>query len=189
MPTPTANTKFDDILLDNATVFFTNADVTAIDALMTAIQTDKLGTTKGEFKVKVEPQIRGIEYAGKMDRDTKEAERITGWKITAEGEMLNFNDKILTASLMVKETNASTKYDVYGLKKSIDVTDYKSLVAIGKMKNRNDYGVIILNNTFNDAGLEFGMKDNDEASTKFNFTAKYTADDDTPPFKFLKPKA
>lgn len=182
-------TKFDDILLDNATIFYTDADVTAVDALLTAVEKDKLGTTKGEFKVKVEPQIRQIEYAGRMDRDTKEAERITGWKITAEGEMLNFNDKILSATLMQKETNGSTKYDVYGLKQSIEVTDYKNLVAIGRLKNKAEYGIIVLNNTYNDAGLEFGMKDNDEASTKFNFTARYDVDSDVPPFKFLKPKA
>lgn len=181
-------TKFNDIFIDEASLYFTSADITKVDTLVTTISQDFLTLVKSDLAIKVKPVIRQLEYAGSKGNKNKGDERITGYEVSCEGEGLNFNVKLLSASLMVKDsTITSTKYDCYVPKMTIDDTDYKSLVIIGTLQGATEKGIWVIENTYNDNGFEFAFKENDEGATKFNFTGHFNGS--KAPLRFFKPKA
>ncbi|MDC4241822.1 hypothetical protein NE398_16930 [Clostridium tertium] len=177
------------IVVDSGIIYYGDFDTSTLDNLMTTINGKELGLIKSSLKFEAKPEIRDIEYAGSLERKIKGMQRILKWDVSAEADILDFNENVLTASLIKKESNESTKFDVYSPSNNILDGDYKDLLIVGKKHKSNEPIVIHIFNSYNPEGMSFEMKDKDEASTSMKFIGAYTFEDDTKkPFKIYMPK-
>lgn len=177
------------IVVDSGVVYYGDFDISTLDNLMTTINGQELGLIKSSLKFEAKPEIRDIEYAGSLERKVKGMQRILKWDVSAEADILDFNEKVLTASLIKKESNESTKFDVYSPSIDINEGDYKDLLIVGKKHKSNDPIVIHIFNSYNPEGVSFEMQDKNEAPTSMKFIGAYSFEDDTKkPFKIYMPK-
>jgi hypothetical protein len=178
------------ILIDSPVLYYGDFDLNSgLDAILTTIKDKELGIAKGSLKFEAKPEVRDIEHARSLERKIKGMQRILKWDVFAEAEILDFNEKVLTSSLIKKETNASTKFDVYAPSNDIVDGDYKDLLIVGKKHNSNDPIVIHIFNSYNPEGISFEMKDKDESAISMKFIGAYSFNDDTvKPFKIYMPK-
>ena len=177
--------KLEDIVIDGASCYLTSSPITDPSTDLTTIENDYLGTAKSSVTVSAKPTIREIEHLGKKERKTKYDERITGWEVSAEADILDLNAKTLEASLFVKDTGgtAPTKHDRYIPKVDLSTSDYKQLVIVGQMRKTGDNVVVVVKNTYNSDGLSIETKDNDESSTNMVFNGHYEEGSEVPPFE------
>ncbi|MDU3548941.1 MAG: hypothetical protein E7F83_16165 [Clostridium sp.] len=176
------------IVVDSGVIYYGDFDMTTLDNLMTTIDGKELGLIKSSLKFEAKPEIRDIEHAGSLERKVKGMQRILKWDVSAESEILDFNEKVLTSSLIKKETNASSKFDVYAPSNDIADEDYKDLLIVGKKKSGEPI-VIHIFNSYNPEGISFEMKDKDESAVSMKFIGAYSFNDDTKkPFKIYIPK-
>lgn len=180
--------KLDEIIIDGAVLYLTNTDISDPKTDLATIDADYLGTAKSEVTVTCKPTIREVEHMGKMGRKTNYDERITGYEVATEADILDYNAKTLAASLFAKGTSTATDYDLYVPKTKIEATDYKNLVVVGKKKGTTTPVVVVVENTYNGEGLTIVHKDNDESSNKMKFNGHYEVNSDTPPMKVFLPK-
>ncbi|WP_195954413.1 hypothetical protein [Clostridium tertium] len=177
------------IIVDSAVIYYGDFDTSTLDNLMTTINGKELGLSKSSLKFEAKPEIRDIEYAGSFERKVKGMQRVLKWDVSAEADILDFNENVLTASLIKKESNASTKFDVYSPSTDIADGDYKDLLIVGKKHKSNDPIVIHIFNSYNPEGISFEMKDKDEAGTSMKFIGAYSFENNTEkPFKIYMPK-
>lgn len=177
-------------IIDTATVYYGNIDTTQVDTLITSLVGKELGISKGGIKIEAKPEVRKVEHDGGLDRNIKGMSRITKWDIKGEGSILEYNPKLLEASLMKKDsTISSTKYDVYIPQNDLEVGDYQSLVIVGKLHGSDTPCIFIIDNTFNMEGISVDTKDNDEGAFKMAFEGYYESNESNPPFKILTKKS
>lgn len=185
--------KLQDIIIDGATCYFTATEITDPKVNLETIEADYLGTAKSSVAVTAKPLIREIEHLGKRERKTVYDERITGWEVTAEADILDLNEKTLETSLFIKDATgtAPTKHDKYIPKANLSASDYKNLVIVGKMKSTSENVVLVIKNTYNAEGISIETKDNDESATKMVFNGHYEQDSDKAPIEIfaVKPSA
>lgn len=181
--------KFDNVVIDGATVYYTSIDITDPKVSLAALQADYLGTAKTSITVMCKPTIREIEHMGKMGRKNNYDERITGWEVEAEADLMDVTAKTLGASLLVKDTNAQpTAHDRYIPSPTIAATNYKHLVIVGKLQGSAESVVCIVKKTYNSEGLSIEYKDNDESASKMKFIGHYALDSDVAPYEIYIPK-
>lgn len=177
------------ILVDSAVLYYGDFDLSALDSVITTIEGKELGIAKGSLKFEAKPEIRDMEYAGSLERKVAGMQRILKWDVTAEADILDFNENVLTASLIKKEANTSTKFDVYAPSHEIAEVDYKDLLIVGKKHLSNEPIIIHVFNSYNPEGISFECKDKDEAATSMKFTGAYNfKNDNEKPFKIYMPK-
>ena len=181
--------KFDNVVIDGATVYFTSTDITDPKTSLAALQADYLGTAKTSITVMCKPTIREIEHMGKMGRKNNYDERITGWEVEAEADLMDITAKTLGACLLVKDTTSvPTAHDRYIPAPVIGSSNYKHLVIVGKLQGNGENVVCIVKNTYNSEGLSIEFKDNDESASKMKFIGHYALDSNVAPYEIYIPK-
>lgn len=184
----TTPAKFDDVIVDGAVLYLTNTDIADPKTDLSTIANDYLGTVKSSIAIKCKPVIREIEHLGKMGRKTAYDERITGYEISTEADILDYNAKTFGACLLEKGTTTATEHDVYIPKTKLAATDYKNLVVVGKKQGTDKPIVVVVENTYNMEGLQIEHKDNDESACKMTFEGHYEINSNVPPMKVFLPK-
>lgn len=159
-------------IVDSATAYYPAPDITAIDTDLALIKEKFFADAKDGITVIAKPIIREMEFSGKMGRKVVEAERITGWDISAEGSFLGITETLLKACLFEKTTDSSTKFDKYVAKEQLAATDYNNLVIVGK-NIQGEALIIVIKNTYNEEGLGLETKDLDESGCKAVFKGHY----------------
>lgn len=181
--------KFDNVVIDGATVYYTSVNITDPKVSLASLQADYLGTAKSSVTVLCKPIIREIEHMGKMGRKTSYDERITGYEVEAEADLMDVTSKTLNASLLVKDTTTvPTAHDRYIPSPVIAAVNYKHLVIVGKLQGSAENVVCIVKNTYNSEGLSIEFKDNDESASKMKFIGHYAIDSDIAPYQLYIPK-
>lgn len=179
------------MVIGNATLYYGTFDDTNMQTLVASLtDANKLGLGKDSIKFAAKPKISDYDFAGKEDRKVMNMEEITGWDISVDGSCIDFNEKVLTASLMTKSTPLETDtYAVYTPQSSLSTASYKDLVVVGKLKNNAQPVAILVKNTYNADGIQFECKDKNNAAIKFSFEAAYSMDAlSEVPFKIITPK-
>lgn len=173
------------IVIDGAVLYLTSTKIVDPKTDLATITKDYLGCAKSSITVVAKPTIREIEHMGKMERKTKGAERITGWEVSTEADILDLTKKTLEASLFVKsaEGTAPVEHDRYVPKMDIADSDYKHLVIVGKQQGTNVPVVCVVENTYNGEGLTIDYKDNDESAAKMKFDGHYETNSNVPPYQ------
>lgn len=158
-------------LIDTPSLYW-DVDTTTIDSV---VLPDKfLGLSKGGIKLDVIPNIRKIEFDGRLEKEVMGLDRVTKWDCKAEGSIVEFNRKILQASLLKQDSTAtSTKYDCFVPSANIENSDYKTLLIVGTLHGTDTPIMVELNNTYNSEGFNFEGKDNDESACKMAFAGHY----------------
>jgi hypothetical protein len=179
------------MVIGNATLYYGTFDDTNMQTLVASLtDADKLGLGKDSIKFAAKPKISDYDFAGKEDRKVMNMEEITGWDISVDGSCIDFNEKVLTASLMTKSTSAEgDTYAVYTPQSSLSTASYKDLVVVGRLKNNAQPVAVLVKNTYNADGIQFECKDKNNAAIKFSFEAAYSMDAlSEVPFKIITPK-
>lgn len=179
------------MVIGNAKIYYGTFDPTNVETMITGLTAaDRLGLGKDSIKFAAKPKITDYDFAGKEDRKVMNMEEITGWDISVSGSCIDFNEKVLTASLMTKRTPAEAdKYVVYTPQSSLSTASYSDLLIVGRLKNNNEPVAILVKNTYNADGVQFECKDKDNAGIKFSFEAAYSMDRlDEVPFLVITPK-
>lgn len=169
------------LVIDAASVYLggTITDPSVLTGL-----TDKcIGVTKGGVKIEAKPNIREIEFDGKLDRKVKSMERILGWDVKAECEALELSDIVLKGALLDKSTVA-TGYDKYVPSSTLV---YQDLVIVGKLQGTDKPIIAVVKNAYSTEGLNLETKDKDEASCKMSFEGHYTVGSNVAPLEFYMP--
>ena len=175
-------------MLINNGILYKAEDVSSVDKILEAIKdANKIGLGKDSIKVTAKPKVTSYDFAGKLDNEYKEFEDITGWEVKMEGDCIDFNEEVLGLSLLEKETDNNTDYNVYTTKEELSDSDYINIICVGKIKGKDKNVIFILKNVFNEDGIKATLKDKDNASVSLTFTAKCTLTDKKP-FKILTPK-
>ena len=179
------------MVIGNAKIYYGTFDPTNVETMITGLtDAQRLGLGKDSIKFAAKPKITDYDFAGKEDRKVMNMEEITGWDISVSGSCIDFNEKILTASLMTKATPLEgDKYVVYTPQSSLSTASYSDLLIVGRLKNNAEPVAILVKNTYNADGVQFECKDKDNAGIKFSFEAAYSMDRlDEVPFLVITPK-
>lgn len=179
------------MVIGNAKIYYGTFDPTNIETMITGLtDAQRLGLGKDSIKFAAKPKITDYDFAGKEDRKVMNMEEITGWDISVSGSCIDFNEKVLTASLMTKKTPVEgDKYVVYTPQASLSTASYSDLLIVGRLKNNALPVVVLVKNTYNADGVQFECKDKDNAGIKFSFEAAYSMDAlDKVPFTIITPK-
>lgn len=177
-------------LLDSCNVY-RDLDLSTVDTALTAekLKAATLGITKGGTPFEAIPDIREIEFNGKLDRKVKGMERIVGWAVKVECELMEYVGKNLEAALMTKKTNASTKYDQYTGQADIELANYKNVVLVGRVWDSQEPIIIEILNSYNGSGITITGEDKNEGSIKMSFEGHYDLDKpNEAPFNIYFPK-
>lgn len=152
-------------------------DITKLDELIAkCTQETKMATSDGGVKFSCTHDIHDIPFAKLNGRKVKGNQRVLNVEATVEGEVLVIDKSLMEMSLLKKEDNSSTKYEVYRpIIGMISEDKYKDLVVIGTGSDGND-AVIILHNTYN-TEFSFETADGDEGKAPVNFVACYDKTD------------
>lgn len=181
--------KLDNVVIDGATLYYTSTSITDPKTNLATLTSDYLGVAKSSVTINCKPVIREIEHMGKMGRKTIYDERITGWEIEAEADVMDVNAKTLSASLFAKDTTTPpTNHDRY-IPLNTLTGSYKNLVVVGTMQGTTEKVVVVVKNTYNGEGLTVEFKDNDESSCKMKFNGHYVADSNVAPYEIYIQKA
>lgn len=176
------------ILVDSAVLYYGVFDLTTgLDTIMTTIKDKELGLAKGSLKFEAKPEIRDIEHCGALEKKIAGLQRVMKWDVKAEAEILDFNETVLSASLVKKVTNVSTKFDVYEPSNITD-TDYKDLLIVGQKHGSVEPIIIHVMNSYNAEGIKFETKDKDESAIAMTFNGCYKFNSNEKPFKIYMPK-
>lgn len=173
-------------LIDTPSLYY-DVDTTNIDSV---VLDDKfLGLSKGGITLSIKPTVRQMEFDGRLEREVKGMDRITKYDALCEGSIVEFNTKILGASLLQKGTSSSTKYDMWIPDESLDSANYKNLLIVGKVHGSDTPIMVVLKNTYNSEGFNFEGKDNDESACKFSFKASYEPNSNVVPVEIYIKKS
>ncbi|GKX65836.1 hypothetical protein [Inconstantimicrobium mannanitabidum] len=178
------------MIVENGVFYYGTFDTSNIDTFLAGLtDTQKLGLGKDSIKFNASPKLHDYDFAGKGDRKVKGMEGLA-WEIKASGTCIDFNDKVLGASLLEKDSsNASTKFDVFKPLSDIKTELYKDLLIVGKEKGKTDPVAILIKNTYNNNGVSLEMKDKENAGVSLEFEGHYDMTDlDDAPFRIFKPK-
>lgn len=150
-------------------------DVEQLDTEITSklIEDNLLIITDDGTNFEEEKEIYSDSWAGFNGKRVKEAEIIvkSEGKISATGKLVN--KKLLEASLYTKDTNTSTKYDVYSVKEgTIASSQYSDVVMVGVNAANELAQIVVLHNAYN-ANLSIETKSAEKATCKVEFTSAY----------------
>lgn len=160
---------------------------------LATLEGKELGLSKDGIKLSFEPNIREIEFDGKLERKIKGMERILSWNCSAETKGLELSDKALEFSLIKKDsTFTNAKYEKYVPSNEIE---YQDIVIVGKMHGSEPI-VVVMKNCFNPDGCSIETKDAEEGTFDFKADARYEYDplkdatgENTVPCMIYLPKA
>lgn len=184
-----ATGKLDNVVIDGATLYYTSTSITDPKTNLSTLTADYLGVAKSSISVVCKATIREIDHMGKMGRKTNYDERIIGWEISAEADVMDVNSKTLGASLLVKDTTSPpTAHDRY-IPTTAIAGNYKNLVIVGTMQGTTEKVVCVIKNTYNGEGMTIEFKDNDESSCKMKFNGHYLADSNVAPYELYIQKS
>lgn len=176
-----------ELLLDVATVYYGDIDMSSPDNFATILTEDKiLGITRGGLKVEAKPNIREIDFNGRNGKKIADMDRILCWEVKAETEALEITSNVLEANGFVKDKTSSTKFDKFIPSMKLN---HKDLVLVGKLYKSNEPCIIHIKNAYNGEGLAFEQKDGEEAGFKMAFVGSYTMGSDEMPIDVYYPKA
>ena len=190
----TAPIDFENMMINNATLFYTKNACTTMAEIKTVLSTldDRLGLGKDSISFKASPKVVEYDYAGKLDRSCKEMEDITAWTVEVEGDVLDFKKTVLQVSLMEKvDSETDTDFEIYSPKSAFnnDYSDYVTLLVVGRVKSNDKPIILKVNNTYNSEGFNIKFKDKDNAVTGVKFSGKYSFKNPTQkPFEIIIPK-
>lgn len=140
---------------------------------LTGLEGKELGVSKDGVKLAFEPNIREIEFDGKLGRKIKGMERILGWNCSAETKGLELSDTALDFSLIKKDsTFTNGEYEKYTPSNQITYTD---IVIVGRMHDSSPI-VVVMKNCFNPDGCTIETKDSEEGTYDFKAEARYDYD-------------
>lgn len=162
------------IIFDSCEMYYdTFSDTSNLDTLVAKLtDANKLATSDGGVKFTCTHEIHDIPFARLNEKKVKGNQRVLKVEATVEGEVLTFNSKLMDMSLMTKETNSSTKYDVYRPNSGfIPEAKYKDLAVVGTSTEGKDV-IILLHNTYN-SELALDSGDSDEGRIAVKFEAHY----------------
>lgn len=153
-------------------------DVTKLDAEITAklIEDNLLVITDDGVSFEESKEIHSTQLAGFNEKKVKGFETIVRaeGKVSGTGRLVN--SKLLESSLYTKETNTSTKYDVWGVKEGL-IADgmYKDVVMVATNKASEKAQIIVLHNAYN-SNLSLETKLSDDGSCSVEFVSEYSLD-------------
>lgn len=137
---------------------------------LVSLEGKELGMSKDGVKLAFEPNIREIDFDGKLGRKIKGMERILGWNCSAETKGLQLSDTALDFSLIKKDsTFTNAKYEKFIPSNEITYTD---IVIVGRMHG-SDPIVVVMKNCFNPDGCTIETKDSEEGTFDFKAEARY----------------
>lgn len=150
-------------------------DVTQLDTEITAklIEDNLLVLTDDGTNFEETKEIHSTQIAGFNEKRVQSFENIirAEGKITGSGRLVN--KKLLEASLYTKETNSSTKYEVYSVKEgTIADAQYNDIVMVGVNKAGEKAQIVVLQNAYN-ANLSVETKASDDGTCKVEFVSAY----------------
>lgn len=153
---------------------------------------NKLGLGKDSIKFEAKPVVTDYDFAGRFDRSMKGMQEINGWEVSLEGDLLDFNSKLMELTLLEEKTEAddtNTDYKKYVPKAKLnDSTDYKNIILVGTVKDSDKPIVILIKRTFSQDGLQFELKDAENSAVSLVFKGSYDFDNDEDmPFEILIP--
>ncbi|MDB8791953.1 hypothetical protein PN398_14620 [Romboutsia sp. 1001216sp1] len=144
-----------------------------------------IGLTRDSVSLTLKPNVREIDFNGKLERKVKDTSRILGWEVSAECEALELTPQVLNGSLMTKVSTSSTKYDKYV--PSNDLV-YNDVVVVGTLMGSSNPIVAVIKNAYNAEGLNLETKDSDESVCKMSFQGHYKLGSNDAPCDFYMPK-
>ncbi|SCJ00062.1 Uncharacterised protein [uncultured Clostridium sp.] len=150
-------------------------DLAQLDTEITSklIEANLLIITDDGTNFDEEKTMHSTPLAGFNEKRVKGFENITKaeGKISATGRLVN--KKLLEASLYVKESNSSEKYDVYRVKEGlIEDSAYSDVVMVGMNKSNEKAQIVVLHNAYN-TNLSIETKGSDDGSCKVEFVSAY----------------
>lgn len=153
---------------------------------------NKLGLGKDSIKFEAKPVVTDYDFAGRFDRSMKGMQEINGWEVSLEGDLLDFNTKLMDLTLLEEKAEAgetNTDYKKYVPKAKLDdSTDYKNIILVGTVKDSDNPIVILVKRTFSQDGLQFELKDAENSAVSLVFKGSYDFDNDEDmPFEILIP--
>lgn len=164
---------------------------TSIDTIIASIIDDnKLGLGKDSIKFEAKPSIVDYDFAGKFDRQMKGMREICGWEVTLEGDLLDFNEKLMKVTLMETVIDTSTDYKRYKPKAKLDDdVDYSNIILVGTVKGSDNPVIILVKNCFSEEGISIELKDKDNSAVALTFKGSYEFDNaDSVPFEIIYPQ-
>lgn len=140
---------------------------------LASLEGKELGLSKDGIKLAFEPNIREIEFDGRLGRKIKDMERILSWNCSAETKGLELSDTALNFSLIKKDsTFTNLKYEKFI--PSNEIT-YADIVIVGKMHGSEPI-VVVMKDCFNPDGCSIETKDGEEGTYDFKAEARYEYD-------------
>lgn len=143
---------------------FSKVTITNTDEFVESLKAQLLGVSKDKITVSAKPKIRQIKNAADK---VKGWETIDKWDVKVTADMLDFNTNLLESSLFKK---VESRYEaIQGL---IPASSYKDLLIVGWDINEKPV-IVHIKNTYNNEGLGFDLKGQDESGFKVEFNAAY----------------
>ena len=180
------------MMINNGVIYLvdtlTDYKIKTIVASITA--DNKLGLGKDSIKFEAKPTITDYDFAGRNDRSMKGMQEINGWEVSIEGDLLDFNEKLMNVTLLKEDTTETSEdYKKYVPKAKLeDDTDYRNVVLVGTVKDSDKPIIIVVKRTFSQDGLSFELKDAENSAVSLTFKGSYEFDiDEDMPFEILIP--
>lgn len=161
--------KEHDIVVNEGFLYYGNfSNISADDTFIKTLADKLLGVTQDKISVSIKPKIRQIKNAAMK---VKGWETIDEWDAKITGELLDFNEKLLEASLF-KQVKDSDKIHYETVQGLIDESNYKDLLIVGKNISGNPI-IVHVKNTYNTAGITLDLVGKSDAAVKFEFDSAY----------------
>lgn len=192
MPTTLKDTVNTNTLFGSANIYLVPSfDTESLDTEITSklIEDNLLVITDDGTNFEEEKEIYSSDLAGFNKKRVKGFENVikSEGKISATGRLVN--KKLLEASLYTKDTNTSTKYDVYSVKEgTIADSQYCDVVMVGVNKANEKAQMIVLHNAYNQ-NLSIETKSTEDGTCKVEFVSAYNlANLNKVPYKIIDAK-
>lgn len=168
--------KEHDIVVNEGFLYYGNfSSISADDTFIKTLADKLLGVTQDKVSVSIKPKIRQIKNAAMK---VKGWETIDEWEVKITGELLDFNEKLLEASLF-KQVKDSEKVHYETVQGLIDESNYKDLLIVGKNISGNPI-IVHVKNTYNNAGITMDLVGKSDSAVKFEFDSAYESEQVNP---------
>lgn len=163
-------------------------DLSKLDEEITTklIDANLLACTDDGTNFEEEKEIYNSSFAGQNGKAVKGFDHVVRaeGKISGTGRLVN--QKLLEASLYKKETNSSTKYEVYSVEEGVIADScYRDVVMVA-MNKANDMGTIVLLQNAYNTSLSIETKSAEDGTCKLEFVSHYDlANLDKVPYKVI----
>lgn len=173
-------------MIDTCSVYIgSSINLSNPDEYKTIVNNMFLGLTRDGVSVAAKPNIKEIDFDGKLDRKVKGMDRILGWEVTAECQTLELGEKLLDVSLFKKVSGSSQKFDKYIPSNEMQ---YNDVLLIGTLSKTQEPILFLVKNAYNSEGFAVETKDKDEAGVKMSLVGTYELGSNDAPFEIYMPK-